>query len=582
MAKYSHTLHLSTRWLACLLAPSVAWGQSATEAPAEQSLEREEELARVYIREFRVLGTKELPKIDVEATVYPFLGPGRTFKDVEAAAEALTKAYHAKGYSLAQVVIPEQDARSGVVTLQAYEGKVGSLRITGARYFLPSRIRAQAKSMAAGKIINYNDVGADMVKLSKFADMRVTPKTPIMTEPGVYDLELEVKDNSPLHGSAELNNRASLNTTDTRMNVSFSYANLWQRGHSIGGGFQFTPENFDEVRILNGFYIWRSQEWEYFSLQFSASKQHTHTTTPTVSGAAAGSGSVVSPGHTLGVRALFDLPSADGFFHTMSFGFDYKALDSEPTLTAKTSARYYPINISWDGTWVHSRKESDPSPEEPDKTKSVETGTTTLALGLTFGPRGFGSDVEEFNNNRFGTDGSFAYIRGTLEHVHNLKRDWQLLGRVQGQASDGPLLNYEQFSAGGMTTVRGYLEGEALGDNALLGTLELRSPSLLKTTRTVGSGPTASEESTGKEWRLYAFADGGWVTLQKALPEQISSFRLAGIGVGSEIHLWDHLHGVLELSLPLTSYETKLLPGVESSNTKAHDPRVNFRLWSDF
>ena len=577
MAKLLHTLHLSTGWLACLLAPSPVCAETVPPAQTQT-----EELARVYIREFRVMGTNVLPKIDVEETVYPFLGPGRTFADVEAAAAALTKAYHAKGYSLAQVVIPEQDARSGVVTLQAYEGKVGSLRITGARYFLPSRIRAQARSMAAGKVLNYNDIGADIVKLNKFADLRVTPKAPVMGDPGAYDVELEVKDTNPLHGSAELNNRASVNTTDTRLNVSFSYANLWQRGHSIGGGIQFTPEDIDEVRILNGFYIWRSQEWEYFSLQFSATQQHTNTNTPVVAGAASGSGTVASPGHTLGVRALFDLPSAEGFFQSLSIGFDYKALDSEPTLTAKTSIRYYPITIAWDGTWVHSRKEADPLPEDAEHTKNFETGTTSLSLGLTFGPRGFGSDVEEFNNNRFGTDGNFTYLRATLEHLQNLKRDWQLLGRLQGQASDGPLLNYEQFSAGGMSTVRGYLEGEALGDNALLGTLELRGPSLLKMTKTVGTGPTAAEESSGKEWRFYGFADGGWVTLQKALPEQISSYRLAGVGLGSELHLWDHLHGVLEVSLPLTSYPARPLPGLESTNTKAHEPRVNFRLWSDF
>src|SRR5687767_634871 len=49
----------------------------------------------MYIREYRVLGAKTLPSLQVEEAVYPFLGPGRTFADVDQARSALEKAYHA-------------------------------------------------------------------------------------------------------------------------------------------------------------------------------------------------------------------------------------------------------------------------------------------------------------------------------------------------------------------------------------------------------------------------------------------------------------------------------------------------------
>ena len=565
------------RLIACSLAAGAACAE--TRRPVEAApLEQVPEQAppTLYIREIRVLGTKELPKIDVEETVYPFLGPGRTFEDVKDAAAALTKAYQDKGYKAAQVIIPEQDGRGGVVNLQVYEGKVGALKITGAKYFLPSRIRAQAQSLAPGSVINFNHISPEIVKLNKLADRRVEPKLTPSLEPGFFDIELQVKDTSPLHGSAELNNRASLNTTDLRLNVSLSYANLWQRGHTIGASYQVSPQNLDEIRVLNGFYIWREPEWESFSLMFTGSKQHSHTISPAALASASGEGGVLAPGFTLGVRAMFELPSAEGFFQSMSLGLDYKAFDSNNLAGgafAIGDVRYYPISATWDGTWLHSQKEDG---------KSKETGSTSLNVGLTFGPRGLGSDEAAFNNSRAGSDGSFAYLRGSLEHEHKLARDWELVARVQGQATDSPLIAYEQFSAGGMSTVRGYYESEALGDNALLGTLELRSPSLLKTKKLVGEGDAAKEESSGNEWRFYGFMDGGSVTLQKALPEQISSYRIASVGLGSELHLWDHLHGILELALPLTSIPYTPTPGVQSTNTKAHETRVNFRLWSDF
>lgn len=114
---------------------------SPTEAAPEQKL---------YVREIRVLGGKSLPRLEIEEAVYPFLGPGRTVTDVEAARASLEKAYHEKGFSATQVVIPEQTGKGGLILLQVHEGRVGTLRIKGSRYFLPSNIRRQAPSLAEG------------------------------------------------------------------------------------------------------------------------------------------------------------------------------------------------------------------------------------------------------------------------------------------------------------------------------------------------------------------------------------------------------------------------------------------------
>ena len=147
-----------------------------------------------------------------------------------------------------------------------------------------------------------------------------------------------------------------------------------------------------------------------------------------------------------------------------------------------------------------------------------------------------------------------------------------LFGKAQGQAAGAPLVNSEQFAGGGLGTARGYLEAAALGDNAIFGTLELRSPSFLPATRKSGEGDSKTETPTGNEWRLYAFCDAGTLTLHDPLPDQDSSFRLASIGIGSRFQLLDHFSGSVDLALPLTSI----------GPTQAHDPRVTFRVWADF
>ena len=542
--------------------PLLHWGVLALSASlcfAQQTAE-----PRIFIREFRVIGAKDMPKIDVESAVYPFLGPGRTFDDVEGARAALEKAYRDKGFSVAQVIIPDQTGASGIINLQVMPGKVGELAVKGARYFMPSHVRKQAQSLAEGKVINFNDVTRDVVGLNKLAERRVQPKIEPGFEPGLWNIDLIVEDKSPLHGSIELNNRNSANTTDLRLNTSLSYSNLWQKGHSIGLSYQMSPQDTAEVKVLSGYYIARFAGFDDFSLMLMGTKQDSNVST-------LGGVAVAGKGNILGIRGIFTLPSQDGFFHSLSVGLDYKAFDQlvqVGTTTDLTPIYYYPLSATWDGTWLHTR--------EVDG-KKQEVGETTLTAGLTFGLRGSGSSRSGLDRNRFGADANFIYLRGDLSHMRKLPRDWELFGKAQVQASDQPLVNSEQFGGGGMGTVRGYMEAESLGDNAIIGTLELRTPSLLKTKRIVkkknDSGVEEEiEEGTGDEWRFYGFVDGGSLTLHDTLPEQESSFRLASIGLGTELQYREHYHGILEIALPLTTQST----------TKAHESRVSFRVWADF
>ena len=115
-----------------------------------------EEIQRFYIREFRIDGARKLKPLEVEEAVYPYMGPGRTPDDVERARQALEKAYHDKGWQAASVGIPQQDPSRGVIHLVVLEGKVGRLRVNGAKWFLPSRIKQEVPSVAEGGVPDLN------------------------------------------------------------------------------------------------------------------------------------------------------------------------------------------------------------------------------------------------------------------------------------------------------------------------------------------------------------------------------------------------------------------------------------------
>ena len=133
--------------------------------------------------------------------------------------------------------------------------------------------------------------------------------------------------------------------------------------------------------------------------------------------------------------------------------------------------------------------------------------------------------------------------------------------RFSGQIADGPLVSSEQFSAGGLTSVRGYLQSEAVGDEGLSGALEFQSPSLAsKFGRLVD------------DMRFYAFADGGAVWSLDPLAEQTHFFPLASAGIGLRIALLKYIKGDVAVAVPF-------ITGVA---THADRPRATFSLKSEF
>jgi hemolysin activation/secretion protein len=499
-----------------------------------------QETLRFYVREYRVDGAKRLKHIEVEEAVYPFLGPGRTADDVEQARVALEKVYHDKGFQTVSVTIPQQDPSRGVIRLEVAEGKVGRLRVNGARWFLPSRIKSEVPSVAEGSVPNLNQVGKEIVAVNRLADRRVTPELRPGIEPGTVDIDLNVEDKLPLHGSLELNNRYSADTTALRLNAALSYANLFQMGHTAGINFQIAPENTDDALVYSAYYMARTSEKT--SLMLNATKQDSDIST-------LGGAAVAGKGEIVGIRAMIDLPTSQKFYQNFNFGIDYKNFDEDVVIGKDTIAspiEYYPLSANYSATWLEDKH------------------FTELNTSLNLHLRGMGSDATDYANKRYNADGSFIYLRGDAAHTRDLKQGAQVFGKVQGQLSSQPLINSEQIAGGGLGTVRGYLEATSLGDNGIFGTVELRSPSL------TGKGDTSANPTD--EWRFHAFADAGIVGIYDPLPGQRKRSGLSSVGLGTRIRVREHYHGSVDVAVPL----------IEQPNADDGDVRVTFRGWADF
>lgn len=491
---------------------------------------------------YDVAGATLLDRGEIETAVYPFLGPQRRAEDVEQARAALEAAYQRKGYQTVLVTVPRQDPEGGVIRLEVSEVKVGRLRVRGSRYHSLAEIKAEAPSLAEGRVPNFIAAEQDLAVLNQLPDRKVTPVLCAGVTPGTVDVDLMVEDRLPLHGSIEINNRQSQDTEPLRLVAEARYDNLWQLGHSVSFTYQVAPQRPSDAQVWAGSYLARLPAVPELSLLVFGYRSKSNVAT-------VGATNVIGDGRAVGGRAIWALPGSGDFFHSVSGGVDWKDFDEVVGFGAEETEApitYYPFTLAYSAV------------------ARSERALTQAGANVVFNFRGLGSGDEEFDQKRFEASDSFIYLRTNAARTQTLAHDLQLHGRFEGQVASGALINNEQLAAGGQDTVRGYLEALALGDYGFVGSLELRSPSL---------APLVGER-LGKgvdEWRLHLFVDGAVLGLFDPLPEQEDHFDLASIGFGTRIKLFEALNGSLDFALPLAS------GGVSKDDSQW----VLFRVWGE-
>ncbi len=190
------------------------------------------------IEGFLVEGNTLLPPESIQDALEGLTGPGKKASDVETARDKLEKLYHSKGYPTVLVSIPEQSVQEGILRLSVVESKIAKVTTTGNRYATAEKILRGLPSLKSGNVLYTPEVQKEFSKANENPDVKVSPSLAQGNEPGTVDVNLKVEDTLPLHASVELSNRASLGTTELRLNAVLHYDNLWQRDHSLSLQYQ--------------------------------------------------------------------------------------------------------------------------------------------------------------------------------------------------------------------------------------------------------------------------------------------------------------------------------------------------------
>jgi len=454
--------------------------------------------------EFAVEGNTVLADVEIERAVYPWLGPGKTVADVEKARAALEAAYQKNGYLSVSVALPEQSVAGGVIRLQVIEGQVERLKVSGNKYTSRSDLRTEVPELAPGAVPHFPTMQAELAQAGRSPDRRVTPLLRPGVRPGTMEVELAVEDELPLHGTVELNNRQSPDTSELRLEAGIRYGNLFQKQHSAGLNYVMSPEKTDEVSVLAGFYSAPLSP----TRSLSAFIQHSNSNIASAVGS-----NVVGKGTTLGARLSFTLPQPAGIanlFHSLSLGADFKDLqETQNALGAdakQTPLRYTPLVAQYTFNRFGESGEF--------------SGNLGLVVNLNINSRRIdcqGFQVDQFECRRAYARPGFSILRGDLAYSQRLL-GWEGQVKFDFQFSLQPLVSPEQILAGGMDSVRGYYEGEAAGDTGIRLRGEIKTPALL--------------DLGGATLRAIGFIEGAQLWLNHPLPGQQREFQLASAGLG--------------------------------------------------
>ena len=508
-------------------APAPPPGDAASSASRAAAPASQAHQPTFDIFEYQIQGNTTLDQDSIERAVYPFLGPGKTIADVDGARSALEVRYHDKGFGTVRVLIPEQKVAGGVVRLEVAEGIIEKIEVVNSKYFSQGRILDTVKSLQEGQVPNLLVAQQELAQVNS-PDHKVTPIVTPGKAPGTTDVDLEVTDSLPLHGSVTLDDYYSPMTRALRLTGALEYDNMFQRDQKLSLLYQTSPQDQSDVKLFSlGYTI--PIAGQYLALSFVRSDSATI--------AGVGGVNIFGRGKIFGVHDVIPLnPPPDSndptalYSQTFSFGADYKDFDQNITVGSNSTAgfstpiRYVPFSGVYSLTTGHPGEQWDFS------------GTLEFAL------RDFANTAAEFDAKRYQALSNFAILKFQLDRLQPLPANLSFFGRLDLQFADQPLVSNEQLVVGGNDSVRGYLVASEAGDSGARTTLELRSNTLID--------PSLFYLTS---LETHVFADGAYVRIFSPLPAQIPAFELVSAGFGLRARRGSRLSFDLDLAWPMRS-----------------------------
>ncbi len=477
--------------------------------------------ATFRVSDIRITGNHSIPDAQLRPFAATLIGREVSLADIRAAVDGMKKYYRAKGFVAAYVYIPPQQLSDGVLKIDVLEGRLGAVKVTGGRWFSSARLERFFR-LKPGEVLRYETLRRYLDRVNDHQDVKAKAVLAPGAETGTTDVKIEIEDKAPYHLSGDINNSGTENTGEYRYGLAASHTNL--------------TGNLDKLES---------------SLQFGKGVD------------ALGAGYSLPVNDTLGTRLGYTFSYA-----TVDVGGSFAPLDVKGTAETHRVYASQPLfekeNFRVSGTLgvdsknvenkllgAVSGKDALIVPNADISLKETDgAGATLLSNRFSLGIADFlgSSDRNDRSMSRLGTGGDFFSYRGTAVRVNKISNEVLMVLRGTLQLSPDALAPSEQISLGGARSVRGYQEGEYLGDQGGYASADIYVQAwfIPEEWRLLWA-----EENLKKQVQLIFFADAGRASLRKPLTGEQKDKDLAGAGGGFRMHLYDKFYGRLEWAVPL-------------------------------
>src|SRR5258708_10408689 len=473
---------------------------------------------RFDISRFDVQGKTLLAPAELDTLLAPHRGADRDFGDVQRAVEALQAAYARHGFTLVRVALPEQELNGGVVRFQVVETRVGRVAIEGNRFHDDANIRHSLPGLAEGTLPNIARISASLAQANENPSKKTTLQLKDGARPDEVDARLAVVDEKAWSVALNVDNTGLEQTGKTLVGVVYQNANFAGLDHVLSLQYTTTAEQPKKVSVYGAGYHLPLYALDD-SLDFYTNYSHFHSGTlpsRTLDMQVHGNETVY------GARYNHSFGNLGPVESSASLGFDYKAFRNGVTFQGfpvGNDVTVHPLSLAYAGTWKAGA--------------SVTALTLSLARNLPGGDRG---GTDDFERVRSGARPGYTLARLGAAYTRSLGLDWQLRLAAAGQYSRDALVPGEQFGAGGVGSVRGFLTREISGDKGYSASAELYTPELC-----------ARWQGAAVSCRALVFYDAAHVSRIDPLPGELSSVSIGSPGPGVPAALGRH--ATLQLDL---------------------------------
>jgi hemolysin activation/secretion protein len=449
------------------------------------------------------------------------LGRPLTLAELDSVCRTIVAHYQSQGRPVVDALVPQgQDIANGVVQILVIEGKVGEVRVEGARHFSPDLLRSYLRA-SPGEPIVRDPLLADLEWINANPFRRADLVFEAGDEFGSTDLILRTEDRFPWRFYTGIENTGVESTGEARILAGFNHGNAFGLDHQWSG--QFTGDSeFDRLRAWSSAYLipLPSRQW----LSFYGSYVESAPDNPAPF-------DQEGTNWELGTTWRIPVRCSASLRHEWSFGYEFKRIDN---------------NLQFGGVRVFANA-VDVSQFLAGYEGSLASDDSRTSWGTTLyvSPGGLGGHSEDadYRIARPGAEATYAYLEGRLSHQQELP--WQLTWQASltGQVATGNLIGSEQQGLGGFRSVRGYREYEHTGDHAVILRNELRGPAVPLVGRWL--------ENLPDQLQPLAFIDCGTAWKDEPVPGEDKQVTLASAGVGVRYSLDPWFSAYLDWGLQL-------------------------------